>query len=763
MKKVKKVLTLFLTLAMLLSMLCISTFAVGPMGPMGGMGPGMGSSSSTSTGASSSSDFADLSSIKHIDAVSLLVSLGVINGIAANDGTVNYQPDGNLTRGQMAKLVATAATLISDADISGTSSFSDSATHWAADYINFCADGDIIDGVGGGLFQPDGTVTGYQTAKMLLAAMGVSGLTGSDWQNETKLAEESKGLFAEITADMSNGINRDDAAQMLYNALMSNDGTGILPQVICVNKSASYDSLTIGANTLYCAPEGKKAVLTVDGVNQPLKPGCNYAGSAQISVVNAIEDTYTSHGSSTPQHMTAGLSVNESGILADESVTAALNGVTYDGTSAKGGTIVSKDTYFGGIRVSGTANYTVDGVTVDLTGNGGNDFTGIGAGFAVVDNATLTVKNCHITTLGALRSALFSGDNAKLIVEDTTITTGTVYNADGSIASVSIPTAGMSSPPTGLGVAGNCRSLNQVDSANAYYYRCTVNADAWGAMGTDDVEGTAADPVELYMEDCNINVAHSGYGAYAIGYIWDNFNGCTINADNGMGVIVAAEGSTKLYNGTVINSNRFGIVTHQGMGAVSNIVVTGKGTVVNAKYTGIEIKGRATNIEISDGAVLNVTDGALIQAVVNDDTGAGSLQGTETITAAVNNTGLNGDIVDSLPAVPMTLTMSGATLSGAITTTSSYTYQNGGTVTDAQDVGIVTQNVFGDLENATLNVAVTNGSVWTVTTTSYLDSLTIDATSTVKGVITVNGAAVTAPGTYTGAIVVAPAGSAATK
>lgn len=49
-------------------------------------------------------------------------------------------------------------------------SFTDTFGHWAADYIEACAGRGIVDGVGGGKFEPEGKVTNAQFTKMLCSA-----------------------------------------------------------------------------------------------------------------------------------------------------------------------------------------------------------------------------------------------------------------------------------------------------------------------------------------------------------------------------------------------------------------------------------------------------------------------------------------------------------------------------------------------------------------------------------------------------------------
>lgn len=48
--------------------------------------------------------------------------------------------------------------------------FTDTSSHWAASYIETCAGRGIVDGVGGGKFEPEGKVTNAQFVKMLCSA-----------------------------------------------------------------------------------------------------------------------------------------------------------------------------------------------------------------------------------------------------------------------------------------------------------------------------------------------------------------------------------------------------------------------------------------------------------------------------------------------------------------------------------------------------------------------------------------------------------------
>ena len=84
----------------------------------------------------------------------------------------------------------------------------------------------IIAGDGAGKFNPEGTLTASQTAKMFLTAMGynanVFGFTGTNWEVNTNRYANEAGLYEELgDVSPSDPISRDDAAQMAYNAIQA--------------------------------------------------------------------------------------------------------------------------------------------------------------------------------------------------------------------------------------------------------------------------------------------------------------------------------------------------------------------------------------------------------------------------------------------------------------------------------------------------------------------------------------------------------------
>lgn len=197
MRNFKKVLSLVLCLAMMLSIMVVGAGAA----------------------------FDDQDKIENAEAVEMCTALGIIDGF--EDG--NYHPEKNITRAQAAKLISVMVNGGKDAvkDVA-TSSYTDvltdSSSAWANKYVEFCSVEGIVAGVGGGRFAPAANLTGTQLAKMLLVALGYDadkeGFVGSAWALKVNTAATKAGLYKGLEdVDVSAALSRDNAAQMIWNAL----------------------------------------------------------------------------------------------------------------------------------------------------------------------------------------------------------------------------------------------------------------------------------------------------------------------------------------------------------------------------------------------------------------------------------------------------------------------------------------------------------------------------------------------------------------
>ena len=169
----------------------------------------------------SNAAFSDVDKIDHKEAVEVMNALGVINGMP--DGS--FAPAGNVTRAEMAKMITII--MLGDIDAAAfkgtTTDLTDINGHWAEGYIKYCYSQGVIAGRGDGTFAPNANVTAVEAAKMLLVAIGynatVQGYVGSQWSiNIIRDAQLSK-LFADLSVTSTKVLTRDEAAQMIYNAV----------------------------------------------------------------------------------------------------------------------------------------------------------------------------------------------------------------------------------------------------------------------------------------------------------------------------------------------------------------------------------------------------------------------------------------------------------------------------------------------------------------------------------------------------------------
>ena len=196
----KKVLSLVLCVAMLLSVMVMGTGAA----------------------------FTDQDEIQNAEAVDMTSALGIIDGY--EDGS--FQPAENIERGEAAKMISAMLNGGRDSVQETTeSSYNDvlgSVDAWANKYIEYCTARGIVSGVGGDRFAPASTVTGTQLAKMLLVSLGYDSVKegyqdNAMWSVNVNTDAVAAGLYAGIeTIDMSAPLSRDNAAQMIWNALQAN-------------------------------------------------------------------------------------------------------------------------------------------------------------------------------------------------------------------------------------------------------------------------------------------------------------------------------------------------------------------------------------------------------------------------------------------------------------------------------------------------------------------------------------------------------------
>ena len=199
MRNLKKVLSLVLCVAMLLSVMVMGTGAA----------------------FTDEDDF----SPQYAEAAEVLTNLKVMQGY--DDGS--FLPQRNITRAQVATLIYRAAT--GDVTDSQTDIYSDydkfddvQSTDWFAGYVNYCGNAELIKGFTPTTFGPNKNVTGYQVLAMILRAVGYDQndeFTGSGWEIRTASTAESLGILDNVQdATLGQPATRELVAELIFRAMI---------------------------------------------------------------------------------------------------------------------------------------------------------------------------------------------------------------------------------------------------------------------------------------------------------------------------------------------------------------------------------------------------------------------------------------------------------------------------------------------------------------------------------------------------------------
>ena len=197
----KKVLSLVLCVAMLLSVMVMGTGAA----------------------FTDEDDF----SPQYAEAAEVLAGMKVMQGY--DDGS--FLPQRNITRAQVATMIYRAAT--GDVNDTKTDIYKDydkfddvQSTDWFAGYVGYCANGELIKGFTPTTFGPNKNVTGYQVLAMILRAVGYDAndeFTGSGWEIRTASTAQQLGMLDNVQeATLGQPATRELVAELIFQALNVN-------------------------------------------------------------------------------------------------------------------------------------------------------------------------------------------------------------------------------------------------------------------------------------------------------------------------------------------------------------------------------------------------------------------------------------------------------------------------------------------------------------------------------------------------------------
>ena len=232
---------------------------------------------------------------EYAEAVAVLNGMGVFKGY--EDET--FKPEGKITRAEVATIIYRIYTAdVAKNDKSGMyatyNKFSDMAgAGWAAGYIGYCANAELVKGYPNGTFQPSGNVTGYEVLAMILRAVGYDKngeFTGADWAlNVAKYAEQAGVLKNIKGVDLNAPATRELVAEMLFRGIADAATVTYTPAFgYQTEKVQKLDKVTLGSKNFKLADK--------DASDDWGRPGTKWTyntGDEETLVLKKAAATYT--------------------------------------------------------------------------------------------------------------------------------------------------------------------------------------------------------------------------------------------------------------------------------------------------------------------------------------------------------------------------------------------------------------------------------------------------------------------------------------
>ena len=175
----------------------------------------------------SAASYADVDSADNVEAIEVMKAVSVMVG----DENGNFNPDKNVTRAEMAVVMANLLDLQVEDFVGASIPFTD-VPQWAHSFVAACYADGITGGISATQYGSNNSVTATQAALMLLKALGYfqyGSDFGTDWQVATIKQASNVGLFEGIDSARNAAMTRNEVAQIALNALESTlvepDGT----------------------------------------------------------------------------------------------------------------------------------------------------------------------------------------------------------------------------------------------------------------------------------------------------------------------------------------------------------------------------------------------------------------------------------------------------------------------------------------------------------------------------------------------------------
>ncbi len=495
--------------------------------------------------------------------------------------------------------------------------------------------------------------------------------------------------------------------------------------------------------------------------------------------------------------------------------------ISYDSltdTSVDGLVLDSDDMAVSGISITGAdSEFTINNADIHLgvneetayLCNSGTAGSGalISSGILYINDSTITIDGGANGAEGGHYAVKASGSATMVVNNSSMIQTGR-GGANGLTDDSATPGSN-----NGLLIAGYARSSMSVGASQTYYYNSYVETEGWAAMSTDSASGSGLD---FYSYNSVAKAVSAGYGIYADSSCRDWLYATTLTSPE-HGVIISNNGAVHVYSGASATVDDV-LAYYPEDGEL-----TDAGSLIEAGRNCFYIHSPGTGSAFGQQAVVEVCDSTLrtseelaAQQTLQDYAEAYS-QGVEdylefiagtlilvkshsaniTLTNVVTDSYANTILMTALNAdsssrylytdkedTATSLVMTDMDAVGDVknldyqrcveVTLDNTTWEGASIVWEADDWNAYWDYADGmdsvywanldpdsyNVEHHGTSLTLTNGSVWTVTDDSQLDSLVIgDDCSIIYGEATVDGEAVTleAGSSYEGDIVITAA------
>lgn len=414
-----------------------------------------------------------------------------------------------------------------------------------------------------------------------------------------------------------------------------------------------------------------------------------------------------------------------------------------------------------------------------------------GAATNIDNGATLYISDSELVVDGAARYVTANYNDAKLIVNNSTVTS---TGSNDNTADVSDPFSNAA-----LLISGTARANFSIGATQTYYYDSVCTAEGWAALSTDSATGNGLD---LYAYNTEGIAENGGYSTYADTNCRVWLYGSRLTAAE-IGCIISKNGQIHSYDSdsapedvmqyhegrevsvdSSIVGGRNAVMIHapdmMGQGlmaadcgtfyaentalATDNDLRSTKdyndyGEAVGAYIDDVSgdiflIRSTSADIQLKN-VTMDSYNGVLVHTVLNADSmgnflAAGDGEQVNPVAVSMEDMDVTGDILHEDYQRQMTVDLEHTTLTGKLVsgTMDSWNRQ----WADYGEVNWVVDDSF----DADYGIALTvgDGAVWNVTGDSSLKSLTVMEGGTVQGDITLDGEPLTPePGkTYTGNI-----------